>query len=229
MIPVSISELAAILRGGEQEGILALLRAYFDASATDPSKGAVYAVGGFVGREGAWIKAEAEWKEGLRTFQLNEFHLADIIPNLGHEMGGLCILHFSKIVGRSGLRGIGASCDIEHWKNRDTGYANPYHFCFSMALNILREDVSLELGGEPVALVVDDDVKPRDVTEGVFAAYQEDTNGQIFKALAFGNRRTFLPIQCADLAVGALRKEWLEGILSDSKKTLKEFQGAIGS
>lgn len=69
---------------------MALLRAYLDASKGD----GIFAVGGFVGREADWIVAEAAWNEGLATFRLgDDFHLTDIIPNMGHEMGVLCILH----------------------------------------------------------------------------------------------------------------------------------------
>lgn len=221
---IPISELAAVVCG-EGPRIMALLRAYFDAS----NGGGIYAVGGFVGAEDAWADLEPKWKGGLATFGLAEFHLADVIRDMGNEKGSLCILHFSKIMGRSGLHGIGASCNIEYWKSHDTGYSNPYHFCFSMALNVLRDEIDLELGGNPVALIVDDDVKPRDVTEGVFAAYQGDRSGEIFKSLTFGNRRTFLPIQCADLAVGAMRKEWIEGVMSENQRALRDFQGAIGS
>lgn len=197
-------------------------------SATAGDRKGVFAVGGYVGSEQAWTAVEAEWKEGLKTFELSEFHLADIAQNLGHEMGGLCIMHFSRIIGRSSLRSVGASCDVGHWRARDTGYDNPYHFCFSMALHVLREDIRLQFGGEPVALVVDDDVQPHDVTEAVFAAYQNESR-DTFASLAFGNRRRFLPLQCADLAIGALRKEWLEGFLSNNKAVIREFFGALGS
>jgi len=203
---------------------MALLRAYLDASKGD----GIFAVGGFVGREADWIVAEAAWNEGLATFRLgDDFHLTDIIPNMGHEMGVLCILHFSKIMGRSKLHGVGASCDIGHWQQRNTGYDNPYHFCFSMALNILREEARLEFDDEPIALVLDDDVKPRDITEGIFAAHQRESS-DLFTSLTFGNRRRYRPIQCADLAVGALRKEWLEGMFSHKKEPIRQFFGAIG-
>ncbi|WP_119390056.1 hypothetical protein [Taklimakanibacter lacteus] len=217
-------ELAAVVCGNNGPRILALLRAYLDAS----NGGGIYAVGGFIGRESDWSAVEPIWKEALATFRLgDDFHLAEIVPNLGHEKGSLCILHFSKIMGRSNLHGIGASCEIAHWQTRDTGYENPYHFCFSMALNILREEAGLEYDGEPVALVIDDDVQPHDLTEAIFAAYQKESGDQ-FASLTFGSRKRFQPIQCSDLAVGALRKEWLEGLLSHKQEAIRQYLGAIG-
>jgi hypothetical protein len=203
---------------------MALLKAYFDASSGGDGSG-TFAVGGFVGRESDWIAAEERWNEGKNTFSIDEFHLADVMFNLGREMGSLCVLHFSKIMGMSNLHGIGASCDVAHWKSHDTGYKHPYHFCFSMALGVLCEEVALEFGSDPVALVVDDDFKPPDLAHDIFAAHKRQ-NGNIFASLRVGNRRTDPQIQYADLAVGALRKEWLDGLLNN--KTVKEFYGALG-
>lgn len=203
-----------------------MLRAYFDASATQGDNG-IYAVGGFVGHEEDWSELEAKWREGLRTFELTEFHLADIIPTLGQHMGELCIMHFSRIVGKSNVEGIGASCDKAYWRSAGTGYQNPYHFCFSLALHVLNEHVSLEFPETSVEVVIDDDINPPTLAEDIFAAYARE-NARQFASLTVGNRRKFVPIQCADLAAGALRKEWLAGFLSDNRKLLREFQGALG-
>jgi hypothetical protein len=45
---------------------MVLLRAYFDASFTQPS--GITSIGGFVGTEGAWLSVEKLWIENLQMW-----------------------------------------------------------------------------------------------------------------------------------------------------------------
>jgi hypothetical protein len=226
MLPCMLAELIPVVLGEARDGRLALLTSYLDASYS-PDKSGYYSVAGFVGDAEAWESLERDWLAELSVWGLEDFHLTDVVHQLGHENGTLCIRAFSNIVRKSDLWGVGIACEMAHWRSKDTGYENPYHFCFSQTLMVLNSHLELEADRRPVALIVDDDIKPHNITSDIFRAYQE--NGYPFTSLTIGTRSIFVPLQAADLAVGALRHEWNSGVFSEAPKIIEHLKGALGA
>jgi hypothetical protein len=208
MIP--IREIAAIALAGKENGSLAMLRAYLDASKSDAG-GNYYVVAGFVAPADTWNEIEQEWRAETALWGLDDFHLADIPYHLGHEKGSLCIRSFANIMQKSGAYGVGIACEVDFWNRQDTGYEHPYHFCFGQVLSVIHEQQLLEKNIDPMALIVDQDFEPNDLAQAVFDAYKNEY--PIFKSVTFGHRKEFVPLQCADLAAGALRLQWEKGFL----------------
>ncbi|MCB1423361.1 MAG: DUF3800 domain-containing protein [Nitratireductor sp.] len=225
MIP--IDELASIVLGKDGDGLLAIVRAYLDAS-YDVKRSDYYVVAGFAAPSDVWKKIEKEWQEELAIWELDDFHLTDIYRCLGHERGTLCIGSFSNIMRKYKENyGFGIACELEFWNNTDTGYEHPYHFCLSTAFSVLKTQQSLERDDSDIALIVDQDFSPNETAQAIFDAHKKEYPN--FSTLTFGHRKSIVPLQCADLAAGALRMQWDKGIFSDNQEVIQHIMGAMGS
>lgn len=225
MIP--IRELTSIVLGISGNGLMAVVRAYLDAS-HDAKRSDYYVVAGFAAPSAVWESIEREWLEELAIWNLNDFHMTDIYHSLGHERGTLCIGSFSNIMRKyQEAYGFGIACEIEFWKNTDTGYDHPYHFCLSNTFSVLKTQQTLEEDNSDIALIVDQDFTPSDLAQAIFDAHKREYDN--FSTLTFGNRKSIVPLQCADLAAGALRMQWDKGIFSDNPQVIQHIMGAMGS
>jgi hypothetical protein len=214
---LSIAELARVIHPrGSKHRVMALLKAYFDASFTEPS--GITAIGGYVGSEQEWKRVEERWLENLDLWGLEEFHLAPLLAgatHLGRANGELCALSFARIIHKSDLHGIGASLRDEDWESAPKNDAfiarmpNKYHSCLDMVLAILDQHMSLELPGELVAIIADSDTTDEAASKALFERRKALTEGR-FVSFTFSSKARFPVLQCADLYAGEERKAWLK-------------------
>lgn len=207
---------------------MALLRAYFDASFTHPI--GITSIAGYVGTEDAWAEVEAKWIDNLNLWQIGDFHLSKLPSIMGHAAADDCAVSFATIIGGSGLHGVNAALKDADWdqvsKERfGDRYPHRYHRCLEMLFDVLTAEVQLDLKGEPVAIVIDDDIKPQSAVQAIFDEYKHRKSQQL-TTLTFGDRIRNRPLQCADLAAGEWRKQWLENI---EFSYLQKFRRAYGS
>lgn len=213
---VRISELARAYHSrGSALRIMALLRAHFDASFTEPE--GVTSIGGYVGTEAQWVAVEVAWAAALDMWGLDEFHLAPLLHGetvLGRAKGEMAALWFARILGESGLHSVGASFrDIDWSPERRTAdaawYPEPYHACLDMVLGSLAEHMRFEFPDDAVVVLVDSDTLEQAAAEAIFERKQALTKGQ-FVSFGFSSRARCRSLQCADLYAGAERRMWLE-------------------
>jgi hypothetical protein len=194
--------------------IMALLRAYLDASFTQP-KG-VTSIGGFIGSEPTWSQIDRDWSEALSLWSLDDFHLTDLLAgntHLGRKRGELCALYFANIVGNSGLHNISSSFRDEDWtsprRELDAArYPEPYHLCLSLLLDILSTHMKLEFPGDTVHIIADSDTGKAQAALTIVEDHR-GASGSPIVSFEFGDRRKFPRLQCADLFAGEERKAWL--------------------
>jgi hypothetical protein len=189
---------------------MAVLRAYFDASWAGGSP--VTAIGGYIGSDETWEAVESEWNEGLKEWGLEDFHLAELPRQIGHEKAGLCAAYFARIISRSKLWGIATGVldsdfDVFYGRNSKAAPISKYHLAFEMAVELVCEYVISFSAGNKVALFFDDDFKPRDAANAIFEFYQKARkSNNALHTLSIGTRRDWLGLQCADLCAGVWRE-----------------------
>jgi hypothetical protein len=167
------------------------------------------AVAGYVGPLEAWKPVELQWKENLSLWRLGEFRLADIPQQLGHERGALCVGTFARILKISELHAVGAALNDLDWRDsEDAAHGDTYITCFGMLIHLLREHLRLEFPDDHAVIVVDRDMADEDKIKAIYAWHASNTDQ--LRGITIGDRRTFRAIECADLAAGYLRKEWME-------------------
>ncbi len=202
--------LGALAPGGG--ALVAILKSFFDASFTMPS--GITSIGGYLGAAEEWDRVGEEWSENLDYWHLEEFHLVDVVNQLGRERGNLCALTFARILSASKLHGIGVAVDDRDWNEiNDAGgfgglYPDCYHFAADMLFGVLDEQMRLELPGDLVSIVFDKDMGDQRQILAMYDAY-ESRFSKHFGGFAVGNRKLYPSIQCADLAAGTWRKDWL--------------------
>jgi hypothetical protein len=191
--------------------LLALLNAYFDYSSTEPA--GITSVAGYVAPLEEWERVEAEWAEGLRYWDIDPFHLANLERNLGREKAELCERYFEKIITDSGLDAIGAALIDADWRQSEWEHMTTpklptaYQQCLDMALECLGQHAGDYFKGHDIAVFCD-----RDASENSIQAVFENrrVEYQRFVTVTIGGTDKILPLQCADLGAGKLRKSWLE-------------------
>lgn len=193
------------------------LRAYFDASKTDPH--GITVVAGHIGNEDAWAAFEPEWQKALDYWELDRFHMSDLAPRMGHERATLCIRNFAQVIGQSELKGICAGIRDADWdamilqSDADTEayrqrFPTRYHVTLDMALGRLSMELGLNLPDEDTMIVLDTDHTPLDAATAVYREWASKTPR--FSGLAIVVAPKSRPLQAADLFAGVMRRDWLE-------------------
>lgn len=188
-----------------------MLGAYFDASCTDPV--GITSVAGYVAPLDEWSVVQSKWAAALEYWGLDVFRVSKLERNLGSANAKLCTKYFSRIIEESKLDAIGAALIDSDWRQSDWGKDKttkleiPYQQCLDLALKCLGNHTNQHFKGHDVAVFSDADA-PEKCIESVFhnraVAYPQ------FSALTVGRCDKILPLQCADLATGLLRKSWLD-------------------
>ena len=167
--PIRFADLISVVHSGPGLRVMALLRAHFDASFTEPN--GVAAIGGYLGSEEQWKAVEEKWIDNLRIWGLDHFHLTELLSgrtHLGFGKGELCALSFARILERSGLHSLYASFQERDWPAEERKvmarmYPEPYHVCLGLLLTDLTKHMRREFPNDLVAIVVDSDtggIKP---------------------------------------------------------------------
>src|ERR1700686_2511966 len=105
---IPIAELARVIHPrGSARRVMALLKAYFDASFTDVDKPTrITAIGGYIGPESASEYVEQPWLANREMWGLSEFSLAKILAGrtaVKQTDARLCVESFSKIIFEANL------------------------------------------------------------------------------------------------------------------------------
>lgn len=192
-----------------------VLRAYLDASKTEPI--GITCVAGHVGNADAWDAFEPQWKAALDYWNLETFHLTDLVGIMGRERATLCIRNFAQVMRASNLEGIFAGARDADWdamvaaNNADTAeyladFLTRYHAVLDMALGRLSMEIGLNLPDEDTLVVLDTDHVPTDATVAVFNRWQAKNPRLVGLAITFATKS--LPLQAADLFAGLRRRDW---------------------
>lgn len=233
---VSVAELARALHPqGSKHRVMALLRAYFDMSQTQPV--GIMAIGGYVGSEAAWIEVERQWRANLDLWGLDEFHLSVIQAGksvVGYSDADACVRSFSRIMGKSELESIGAAFREDDWNQvikspEDLArFPKPYYFCLDLLFHILSQHMTLQFADDSVAAVFDSDVKPDDAIQAIVDRWKAADRQQL-ATVTFADKIKFPMLQCADLYAGVERKSWLGRDWGDMPNPQPNFVGATGT
>ncbi len=199
-----------------------MLRAYFDASKTEVQSG-VYLLGGYVGTEAAWTDFEADWNANLAYWGISDFHLTDCLahrklfdPAKFKHDSQLCALSFSAIIRKAKPEAIWSGVVVEDWAALDaspafrTRYPSPYQFMFHDVLWQLSRWGMRHAKGEMIAPVFDVDTDPRSVQPICDELRQNRFYENLVVPVTFGSRKSYVPIQAADILAGEAQLHWLD-------------------
>lgn len=190
---------------------MVVVKGYFDASMENPR--GITAVAGHVGTEEAWAVVERRWKAELKFWDLERFHLTDVLAKMGGEKGMLCALAFSRIVMKpSGLNHFSAAInDVDFaaapWRSEVRAiFPQRQHFCLWRlfdALQYIRGRMRLE-PEDQIQLVFDEDYESEAKALAVYDAWKEQNQHPGFDSVTVARRMTGLEV--ADLAAGITRR-----------------------
>jgi hypothetical protein len=214
---LSISDLAKVICPTGSRRIMALLRAYCDASFTDPTKVAAprwTAIAGYVGTDDVWQVIEKQWAEKKDLWGIDEFSVAKILAGrsaVGLSDAETCVRSFGKIISDSTLEGVSAAVHDADWEATYKGerFPHKYHGCVSMLFHIIDQHVGLEFKGDSVAVFLDTDHAPDKALNALVQEWQRES--AVIASITFGRRRQYPLLECADLCAGTERKMQLEG------------------
>ena len=216
-VGLSIAELARVIcPPGSSRRVMALLRAYCDASFTGDKRSSGWtAVAGYIGTDEMWSAVERLWIDNKRDWGISEFSIAAILAGevmgVGRTNADLCVGTFGKIINESGLQGVsaaikGADFDQAYKSER---FPTPYHMCVSMLFHIIDEHMRLEFKGDHVAIVLDTDTAHDDALRGLVDVWK--TESPIIATVTWGRRSQFPVLECADLCAGTERNVQIAG------------------
>jgi hypothetical protein len=193
-----------------------VLKAYLDASGTDPSQ-KIVAVSGFATNEQRWTQFEKEWSDFLREVGLTRWHNTDFYTKRGeyalwgeHDARRLFApRRISEIINAARPFGIGASVRYADWDPLRAAGKVPTDesalgFCLDHCLAALIHRLH-EMPDEGIAIYVDRDENEnlaREITDWHIEYYQrneENANPYRDINLRFGSDRQFIPLQAADI------------------------------
>jgi hypothetical protein len=231
---LSISALArAIHPASSRHRAMAILKAYFDASFTDPIRRprGVTAIGGYVGSEGSWLEVVKKWLANLEIWRLEEFSVSAITngrTSVPTAQAVPCIESFGKIIRDSDLAGVSAAISDQDWAQTVSDISHPKNFakryrsCVYMLFSVLKQEADLEFPGDSVAVLMDRDVYE---DEQLTALMDECRNGSEKLTIAFGAGSQHRMIEAADLCAGAERLSWLSGgpFVAQANKKIEWF------
>lgn len=216
MLALPIAELARVIcPQGSEHRVMALLRAYCDASFTDANRLPGWtAIAGYVGTEKTWTEVEARWAAKKKAWGLEEFSVARILAGrtaVGFEDAERCVRDFGRIIRESDLEGVSAAINDQHWASspRSGRFPNKYHTCLSMLFHILDEHMRLKFPGDVVAIFLDTDHAPDAALEALCKEWR--TESKVIATITFGRRSQFPVLECADLCAGTERKAQIAG------------------
>jgi len=214
---LAIADLAkAICPPRSHQRVMALLRAYCDASFSDPRIGAGWtAVAGYVGTDAMWTAVEAQWAENKKLWEIEEFSVAALmageVPGIGFTRAELCVGSFGKILMGAGVEGVAAAINDADFDAvyKSERFPTKYHMCVSMLFHAIDMHVSLEFKGDSVAVILDTDGAP----DGALHALCEEwkIESKVIAAIAFATRAKYPLLECADLCAGMERTAQLAG------------------
>lgn len=214
---LSISDLAKVIcPPGSSRRVMALLRAYCDASFSDPRIGAGWtAVAGYIGSDDEWSSVQKQWIENKRDWGIREFSIANIlageVAGVGRTKADLCVGSFGKIINGSSLQGVSAAikdADFEQAYKSDR-FPTPYHMCVSMLFHIIDQHMDLEFRGDHVAIVLDTDAADDDALRALVDEWK--VTSPIIASVTWARRSQFPVLECADLCAGTERNVQIAG------------------
>lgn len=198
-----------------------MLNAFFDASRTQVQTGA-YVLAGYVAPMAFWTVFEAEWISNLQYWDVSDFHLTDCLAKrrefarLDTHMSQLCALSFGQIIHKHRPDALWSGVIDEDWNNLAasaafrTRYPSPYQFLFHDVLWQLAPWARVHAPGEMVAPIFDTDAAPQSVTPIYAGLKTSPLYENLVASVTFGSRKTFVPLQTADILAGEMQRHWFE-------------------
>jgi hypothetical protein len=217
-----IRDLADILFIRDDKALFAVLSAYFDRSTATGKAASLTCVAGYVAPLDEWQRVESAWSEALAEWRIDRFHFAELpnVPGVGQERANQCIKFFSRIVRESGVFAIGSAVVDDEWHLPDWGhdtserFSSPYEKALDSALRLLGEHAKERWPGEPLNVVCDRDAEPETIVRAFSRRQERHSNLADLtihdRSRRLANSPELRAMECADLAVGCLRKSWLQ-------------------
>jgi hypothetical protein len=212
---LSIRELAALaLPTGAEEGVLMLLKAYFD-DAGSHSDSDVVVIGGLIGTIPQWTAFETAWMEKLQCPlpskpALKKFGLADCTNHVKDFLGWSdaesdALTHdFRRIILEAKLTSTASAVDRNAWRNLVTGnyrkiLGSDIGACFNNCLaRVMTFAQGLPDGPTKIAVVIDQGIESAAMRE-IAEVYMRHVGGDPwFTTITFGRVDQIQPLQGAD-------------------------------
>ncbi len=213
--PITVRELDNLFFGQSPgRHVVAVIRAAFDASMGSPA--GITAVAGYVGSINEWTPVEERWCNLLALKGMDRFRLTEVFQRYRERDAIDCAMQFADIVYDSKLKSVFAYMLDTDWSKIDKNYEysriypQRQHACLDLLLTSLGDELDLEFKGMPNAVVFDNDYGNIEVAGRVYEAWKARTKHSGFGIVAFTKGQLewdVVPLQCADLLAGSIRKD----------------------
>jgi hypothetical protein len=201
-----------------------MLRAAFDSSKDHPH--GVTVVAGYIADATKWQSIEERWNNRLAVERMELFHLAEIRGRYPGDHWLSVVESFASIVQKAELRSISSILKDTDWSSLDHKseyrklYPERQHACLDMLWQVLAEDVRLQFNSEPIAVVFDKDWGNCDAVRRLHDAWRKRTDHPGFNIFFKGDVPwDVVPLQCADMVAGLLRKDPFSRSMLDEEIT----------
>jgi hypothetical protein len=184
-----------------------MLKAYLDLSATDDPPH-VTSVAGYMATTDEWDRIIPEWQALLDKWDLEEFHYKKVVRRIDPA----CMNDFYALLKESNVDPIGAVLFDADWEKDDWGndatkkLPDKYQQALDHALRCIAGYCEERYPGEGIIICCDADRRAR-IIERAFNNLRPELPS--LQSITRGNTKQDLPLQCADLSTGLLRKGWI--------------------
>jgi hypothetical protein len=216
--PVSIREFArAVLPSGSQDGVLCMVRGYFDDSGTHGGSGVVLMAGVF-GHENQWDYFCDLWAKKLADpspgkLPLARFHMAECQSADGDFLGwkrhetDFLVHELTDIILKTGIYGLAGGVERKAYDELMVGahrrlLGDAETFCIINCFIKVIAWAKLFAPGHDIAMIFDDRPHKRIDVQKIHKVYEDVKNregGSMIASITFANSSKVLPLQAADL------------------------------
>ena len=192
----------------DRDGIVAVIKAYFDESGIHDGS-PVVTVGGYFGEPAAWRDFTKEWNRTKRPIKV--FHAVDA-QNLQGEFEGWSpedrdelVKRLLPIIPKHPVAAVLMGINLDAFKEAMRGrsdlqeiFGTPYTACFQWALQSLVEHAEKFNFDERIACFHESNDFQREARES-FDFIMNDSRYRNISSLTFGRKEDFVPLQAADI------------------------------
>jgi hypothetical protein len=199
-------------------GVYALLYAYFDESGTHAGAANVL-VAGFVGSKGNWRRLRRDWNAVLKRDRVECFHYTDLrygrksYANWDDAKKWRHLADLTRVVGTSGVVPVVAcftgdwaatTAGDDHWNQR---FPSAYSWCFESAMQSLKWVIAKEYSTQPVAVSMCRHEQYDDRTAEVFDHFKHNGVWPEIVSLSHIEPKAFCEAQAADMIAWEVQRD----------------------